>query len=231
MRRRFASVAMGEWHLVSAVCYVSLNPVRARLATRAEDWPWSSVRAHMNGADDGLVTVRPVLDRIPNFAALLSTTEDQDFVTVGLIAPAPRPDGDSVGMTDARNRGRQLVPVTGKLLPNRRQESSILQFLDLGLVLVDLAQLHLIERWIGRNGHRVPVRFHREFEVRFARHDDMHSIELRGDGEFIRRIQSRLRRHKRPGANARISRSGIRFSSKWNDENKCEQRECADGSS
>jgi hypothetical protein len=152
-------------------------------------------------------------------------------VTVGLIAPAPRPDGDSVGMTDARNRGRQLVPVTGKLLPNRRQDSSILHFLDLGLALVDLAQLHLIECWIGRNGHRVPVRFHREFEVCFARHDDMHSIELRCDGEFIRRIQSRLRRHKRPGANARILRFKIRFSSKWNDENECEQRECADGSS
>jgi putative transposase len=78
---RFASVAMDEWHLVSAVCYVSLNPVRARLVTRAEDWPWSSVRAHMNGADDGLVTVRPVLDRVPNFAELLyepqcSTRED-----------------------------------------------------------------------------------------------------------------------------------------------------------
>jgi hypothetical protein len=152
-------------------------------------------------------------------------------VTVGPIAPAPRPDGDSVGMTDARNRGRQLVPITGKLLPHRRHESSILHFLDLGLALVDLAQLHLIERWIGRNGHRVPVRFHREFEVCFARHDDMHSIELRCDGEFIRRIQSRLRRHKRPGANARILRSRIRFSSKWNDENEYEQRECADGSS
>jgi REP element-mobilizing transposase RayT len=50
---RFASVAMDESHLISAVCYVSLNPVRARLVAQAEDWPWSSVRAHINGADDG----------------------------------------------------------------------------------------------------------------------------------------------------------------------------------
>jgi putative transposase len=63
---RFASVAMDEWHLISAVCYVSLNPVRARLVTRAEDWPWSSVRAHINGVDDGWVTDRPVLDRFPH---------------------------------------------------------------------------------------------------------------------------------------------------------------------
>jgi hypothetical protein len=54
---RFASVAMDELHLISAVFYVSLNPVRARLVARAEDWPWSSVRAHLNGVDDkNLVT-------------------------------------------------------------------------------------------------------------------------------------------------------------------------------
>ena len=59
---RFASVAMDEAHLVAAVCYVNLNPVRARLVSRAEDWPWSSARAHLAGVDDNLVIVRPVLD-------------------------------------------------------------------------------------------------------------------------------------------------------------------------
>jgi putative transposase len=107
MGRRFASVAMGEWHLVSAVCYGSLNPVRARLATRAEDWPWSSVRAHMNGADDGLVTVRPVLDRVPNFAALLSTTEDQDFAHLRLAEGSGRPLGTAEFVTGPRTIARQ----------------------------------------------------------------------------------------------------------------------------
>jgi putative transposase len=64
---RFASVAMDESHLKSAISYVSLNPVRARLVSRAEQWPWSSVRAHLAGQDDGLVSVRPVLDRWPTF--------------------------------------------------------------------------------------------------------------------------------------------------------------------
>ncbi len=45
---RFASLAMDEAHLISAVRYVAINPVRARLAVRAEDWPWSSVRAHLS---------------------------------------------------------------------------------------------------------------------------------------------------------------------------------------
>lgn len=63
---RFGSVPMDEDHLAAAVRYVSLNPVRAGLAKRAEDWEWSSVRAHLAGQDDRLVKVRPVLDRYPS---------------------------------------------------------------------------------------------------------------------------------------------------------------------
>jgi putative transposase len=68
---RFGSVAMDEDHLESAVRYVSLNPARAGLVRNAADWEWSSVRAHLAGKDDGLVTVRPVLDRFPDFAGML----------------------------------------------------------------------------------------------------------------------------------------------------------------
>src|SRR6202007_1096038 len=48
---RFGSVVMDEAHLAAAVRYVSLNPVRARLAARAPDWRWSRVRAHLYGRD------------------------------------------------------------------------------------------------------------------------------------------------------------------------------------
>jgi putative transposase len=41
---RFASWVIGsEEHLTAAVGYVLLNPVRAGLCGRAEDWPWSGV--------------------------------------------------------------------------------------------------------------------------------------------------------------------------------------------
>lgn len=73
---RFASAAMDEAHLWAAVRYVSLNPVRAGLAQRAEDWRWSSVRAHLKGEDDGLVAVEPVLDRVGDFAAYLAAARD-----------------------------------------------------------------------------------------------------------------------------------------------------------
>ena len=46
---RFGSAAMDEEHLMAAARYVALNPVRARLVERAEDWRWSSVGAHLAG--------------------------------------------------------------------------------------------------------------------------------------------------------------------------------------
>ena len=55
---RFGSVPMDEEHLIAAVRYVALNPVRARLVAKARDWPHSSARAHLKGRDDGLVRVR-----------------------------------------------------------------------------------------------------------------------------------------------------------------------------
>jgi putative transposase len=61
---RFGSVVMDEDHLIAAARDVALNPVRARLVERGEDWPWSSARAHLEGRDDGLVEVAPLLSRV-----------------------------------------------------------------------------------------------------------------------------------------------------------------------
>lgn len=68
---RFGAVAMDETHLAAAVRYVALNPVRARLVERAQDWPWSSALAHMGEGDDPLVTTAPVRERYGDFAAFL----------------------------------------------------------------------------------------------------------------------------------------------------------------
>src|SRR5271156_4525455 len=65
---RFGCVAMDEDHLAAALRCVALNPVRARLARTAIDWPWSSVHAHLGRTtDDGLTTTGPVLSRYPDF--------------------------------------------------------------------------------------------------------------------------------------------------------------------
>jgi len=79
-RGRFGSVVMDEEHLAAAVRYVSLSPVRARLVARAQDWRWSSVRAHLSGRDDGLTTLAPVLERFAPFRAFLEEAPDRDTV-------------------------------------------------------------------------------------------------------------------------------------------------------
>ena len=76
----FGSVVMDEEHLAAAVRYVSLNPVRARLVARAQDWRWSSVRAHLSGRDDGVTTLAPVLVRFAPFRAFLEEPPDRDAV-------------------------------------------------------------------------------------------------------------------------------------------------------
>ena len=50
---RFASFVMDEPYLIAAGRYVERNPVRAALAERAEQWPWSSAAAHVAGRSDG----------------------------------------------------------------------------------------------------------------------------------------------------------------------------------
>jgi uncharacterized protein len=40
--------------------------------SHAEDWPWSSARAHLAGEDDELATVAPLRTLIADFAALLA---------------------------------------------------------------------------------------------------------------------------------------------------------------
>jgi len=69
---RFASVATDEAHLLACARYVELNPVRAGLAARPQQWLWSSARAHLAGQDDELVSVGPLLDRVPDWADFLA---------------------------------------------------------------------------------------------------------------------------------------------------------------
>jgi putative transposase len=68
---RFASYPMDEAHLMTAVRYVELNPRRAKLAERAEDWRWSSARAHVTGRADGLTDLDALAGVHRNWRAML----------------------------------------------------------------------------------------------------------------------------------------------------------------
>jgi putative transposase len=63
---------MDERHLLACARYVELNPVRAGLVRRAEDWRWSSARNHLGLAADGLTAAAPLLDRVEDWRAFLA---------------------------------------------------------------------------------------------------------------------------------------------------------------
>ena len=110
---RFGAVVMDEEHLGHAMRYVALNPVRARLVDRAEDWPWSNVRAHFAGVDDALVTVRPALDRYDDFAAFLGTPADytEAWQALRKSETSGRPIGACDWIEEIEKRtGRTLAP-------------------------------------------------------------------------------------------------------------------------
>lgn len=110
---RFGAVVMDEDHLACAMRYVSLNPVRAKLVGRAEDWPWSSVRAHLAGEDDVLVRIAPALDRYGSFAGFLGSADDDTNVWRALrraeTTGRPLGDPDWIAALEART-GRTLAP-------------------------------------------------------------------------------------------------------------------------
>jgi putative transposase len=74
---RFASSVMDDDHLLAAVRYLAFNPVRAKLAVRPQDWPWSSVPAHLKRRNDVLVSVGPLLERAATPSELFEMSLDE----------------------------------------------------------------------------------------------------------------------------------------------------------
>ena len=102
---------MDERHLFAAIRYVSLNPVRAKLVARADEWPWSSVRAHLAGKNDRLVVVEPVLRRMPDFMEQMASgaADDGAFWDLRRAETSGRPLGDRVFVAELEQRlGRAL---------------------------------------------------------------------------------------------------------------------------
>jgi len=68
---RFKSYAMGDAHLMIAVRYIENNPVKAGLVATAEEWRWSSARAHLGLAPDPLTEIAALAPHATNWRAYL----------------------------------------------------------------------------------------------------------------------------------------------------------------
>lgn len=121
---RFASFVMDEPYLLAAARYVELNPVRAGLVPSAQQWPWSSARAHLAGRDDRLVKVAPLLAMVADWNAFLqSAVPEEELTQIRRHGRTGRPLGDEtfVGRLEGLV-GRVLKPQ--KRGPKRKRRAN-----------------------------------------------------------------------------------------------------------
>ena len=123
---RFASVAMDDLHLLAAARYVEMNPVRAGLAARPEEWPWSSAAAHVSGSADAWAQSEWLAERtagwVCSWGEYLRQNDGRD------VAPAMRrhestgrPLGDVEFLKKiGRRLGRELVPKKPGPVPKKK---------------------------------------------------------------------------------------------------------------
>ncbi len=77
---RFSSYPMDERHLYHAVRYVELNPVRAGLCRTADQWDWSSAKAHLSGKNDIGLEMEPLRHRVTDWQAYLNEHEQEGLI-------------------------------------------------------------------------------------------------------------------------------------------------------
>lgn len=111
---RFDSYPMDEPYLYNAVRYVELNPVKAGLCNSPQNWKWSSARAHLENSADNLVTLEPMMQRVPDWAEYL-----REGISKSLIELIER-HGRTGRPLGSRSFLEHLEIVTGrKLLPQK----------------------------------------------------------------------------------------------------------------
>lgn len=110
-QERFASFPMDEKHLLAAARYIEMNPVAAKLVRKAEDYRWSSARAHLKGQDDELTSVAPLLALAPDWRGFLHLSEESEVELLHRHERTGRPLGEDSFLKKLENQlKRSLRP-------------------------------------------------------------------------------------------------------------------------
>lgn len=109
-QKRFYSVVMDEPHAIAAMRYVELNPVRAGLCLRPEEWPWSSARGNLGLAIDPLVDRTDSVNVVSDWDEYLKVRESaEDLTRLRHQTDTGRPDGGDQFMESIESRtGRRV---------------------------------------------------------------------------------------------------------------------------
>ena len=92
---RFSSSVLDQNHLLAAVRYVELNPVRAGITRQVAEYAWSSARFHLGLVEkDPLVTDRNLSGLVTNWDEFWCCTTDEGGEHVAAATRTGRPAGD-----------------------------------------------------------------------------------------------------------------------------------------
>ena len=117
---RFSSYLMDEPYLFAAVRYVERNPVAAGMVQRAEDYRWSSAKAHVTKQPDPLLSPSFLEDQIPDWSAYLGA-DDETPVPIEQHLRTGRPVGTRAFV---QRLERRLGRVLGKGRPGPKRRKA-----------------------------------------------------------------------------------------------------------
>lgn len=107
---RFSSSVLDENHLLAAVRYVELNPVKAGMVAHGWDYPWSSAGYHTGRVEsDPLVKERTLSGLITNWEEFLAGGMADEVDSLRMATQTGRPAGDDLFIAKIGNMtGRDL---------------------------------------------------------------------------------------------------------------------------
>jgi REP element-mobilizing transposase RayT len=112
-----AIVCDKESYLLELTRYIHLNPVRARLVKRPEDWPWSGHRSYLGMGHHRLIDAGPVMGILQNstrYAAFMREGRGVDYV------PEWHPGEDSPYLGDDSFVRRVSAPLRDRTAGKRQ---------------------------------------------------------------------------------------------------------------
>ena len=112
---RLKSYPLDENYLLATVRYIELNPVKAGLVAKPEDYRWSSARAHVLNKPDRLIVESPLSIEIKDWGSFLATEIPESIVKLfDKHAATGRPLGDNRFI-------QKLEKITGRVLRVQRR--------------------------------------------------------------------------------------------------------------
>jgi putative transposase len=109
--RYFSTPVDKDAYLWAVVRYIERNPVRAKMVRRAEDWKWSSARAHIAGNADGTLQLFDWLKNSERSDYMKFLNDDGDDDHIRKATSTGRPCGSPTFIEALeRQLGRLLKP-------------------------------------------------------------------------------------------------------------------------